>query len=565
MKCSALIAMLLATFIISCTALPTSTPIPQLTVVTRIVTPTPQIVVVTATPEPTNAPTVMPTNTPTSMPTRTVTPTPTPLPPLYVQGTDFYSDGKPVILRGAVTNHFLLQQMLDKPSQYVAIFQKDIDTLKEMGANFVIVDWNSGYLDEPGYIERLTQGLEYAKSKGLRVELTLHSRGRKPGSTWDSVQISIADDQIVADWKTLLNDPAIAARIGESVDIFGPLSEPKWTARGVVRGEIMKWSELKPIYINTMNLIRDKIGKPKAVGAFSPPNRAGDARDIVNDPPGIENIAIEMHPYRWIATEADFKNTALALKNRGMLVFAGEFGCQFGDDPDPLEYTEDLVKFFVANQMSYAFYAMISDTTNAGCTLQIGRSFTPLGNLALRYWPNSLPTPVPTPLLMVDEKNSLVIYDDLPGSGWTDRSWDATIDLAFREIKFSGEKAIKVSPKIAPNTWGALSFRHVRGIDTSPYGWLEFYVNGGNEVPRQLQTFFFGASMVRLSPTVKLSPLVIEGGKWLPNQWHRVRIPLHEMGASKTTILAVAIQDATGSGQSPFYIDQIRLIGATTR
>lgn len=61
----------------------TPTTVPQMVVVTRVVTPTPQIVIVTATPEPTNTPTNTPTATPTNTPTATPTNTPTATPTTY--------------------------------------------------------------------------------------------------------------------------------------------------------------------------------------------------------------------------------------------------------------------------------------------------------------------------------------------------------------------------------------------------------------------------------------------------------------------------------------------------
>ena len=170
-------------------------------------------------------------------------------------------------------------------------------------------------------------------------------------------------------------------------------------------------------------------------------------------------------------------------------------------------------------------------------------------------------TPTPTSALAVDEKNQLVIYDDSLGTGWADWSWNATVDWAFRDIKQSGNTAIKVSLK----NWGALSLHH-RGIDTSPYRWLEFYLNVGDNTQRQLAVYFNDESDTEMSPKIELvNPLLIEGGKLLPNQWQRIRIPLTDMGASQTTIVRVNIKDNTGSGQKDFYVDGIRLIGALSQ
>lgn len=183
----------------------------------------------------------------------------------------------------------------------------------------------------------------------------------------------------------------------------------------------------------------------------------------------------------------------------------------------------------------------------------------PAENIIRKFYGASLrPTPTPTPAVMVDEKSQLVVYADGLGSGWTNGSWDSTVDLSFRDIDRSGGTVIKVSPR----AWGGLSIRH-RELDTSPYYWLEFYINGGSEGERQLRIWLSGPADVGLPTGVELANLAyFESGTWLPNRWERIRIPLHDVGASKTMISAVNIQEFTGRGQSDFYVDGIRLIGA---
>lgn len=391
MKRNVSLVLLLLVLGVSCAPSPTApqTTAPEPTTIqiaiataTQVVLPT---VTATQTPAPTDTttPTLTATPTRTNTPTNTPTPTPTLLAPLYIQGTEFLVDGKPVILKGAVTNHLELQQIMDEPSRFLSIFRRDIDTLKAMGANFVIVDWNAGYFSESGYVERLTQGLEYAKSKGLRVELTLHSRGRKPNSTWDVVELRVTDNQIITDWDKLLTDPIFTKRIADAVDIFGVVSEP---AKRNTKEEDITWSEWKGIAERAIKVIRDRTGKPKVPIAYSGVYWASNAWGALNDPPESKDVAIELHPYR--PNENNFRGQVSELRKRGYPVFVGEFGCQFGNNPDPIEYTEDLAKFLVANDVSFAFYAMQSDTTNAGCTLQTKNGlYTTLGNLALKYFP----------------------------------------------------------------------------------------------------------------------------------------------------------------------------------
>jgi hypothetical protein len=357
---------LLLMLTVACNATPTAAP--QVVNLTATPAATPTLMVA-----PTQTNTPMPTPTPT--PTPTLTPTPQPLAPLYIQGTDFFAEGKSVVMRGAVVTHFNIQKILDRTVTYTALYKKDVDTLKQMGANFVMVQWNSGFIDQSGYIENLVEGLEYAKSQQFRVGLVLHARGRKPDSNWDVLQIKVADTQIITDWNKLLNDPLIAKRIGNAVDIFNPLSEPKLKNLE----QDISWTEWKDICERTIKLIRDRIGKPQAVSACSGINWGGDARPALKEPLDLNDVVIEVHPY---FSKPDIKTYAAALRAKGIPFFIGELGCL-----DPPEYIEGLLKFSVANDVSFAIYAMNSDTTDPICSIQTRNgTYSPNGNLARKYF-----------------------------------------------------------------------------------------------------------------------------------------------------------------------------------
>jgi len=306
----------------------------------------------------------------------TATATPTPMPKLTISAGKFVANGQEVVLRGATFPHFSYQQSTDKPSYYFAVFKRDIDTLKEMGANFANIQWNSGFLDNPTYVENLAAGLEYAKSKGFWVELSLHSRGRDPTNTWRSNGLNIADDQIIDDWSKLLSDSKVTKRIANSVDIFGVIAELEKNSRG----EYVKWNEAADLEKRAVLLIRQKTNNERAIGAFTGPGFAGDARGAVNAPPDIDNIAIELHPYQWIDKIANFKASSAALKAKGVLVFVGEMG-----HDDPLSFVEDQYEFLVENGMSFAVYAIISDS-DYGNAIVNKFGITERGKLAEKYF-----------------------------------------------------------------------------------------------------------------------------------------------------------------------------------
>ena len=299
---------------------------------------------------------------------------------LSEQGSAFVANDSAVVLRGAVMPHFLYQQIVDHPTSYVAVFRRDIGRLRQMGANFIVVDWNAGYLSQPGYVENLVAGLEYAKQQGLWVELSLHSRGRKPGSRVDPLQIRIVDSQIVADWDGLLSDRQVASRLAAAVDMFGPLSEP---AKRDAQDDDISWSDWMGIADKVIRLIRERIARPEVPIALSGVHWASDASDALQDPPDSANVAIELHPYQ--PNENNFRGQVDALMKRGYPVFAGELGCL-----DPIDYSRGLLDFLTQKGLSFAVYSLISDSNDPRCTLVTRNgAYSPLGSLAQQYFASS--------------------------------------------------------------------------------------------------------------------------------------------------------------------------------
>jgi hypothetical protein len=168
------------------------------------------------------------------------------------------------------------------------------------------------------------------------------------------------------------------------------------------------------------------------------------------------------------------------------------------------------------------------------------------------------PTPTATPALAVDESSQLVIYQDAPGPGWEDWSWDADVSLeSARQVHYGG-RAVRVALK----PWGTLSLHHA-GIDTSPYYWLEFYINLGSETQRRIVVYFNNQADVELVRRVDIAdPTYLDGGAFAANRWQRVRIPLTDLGAAGTIIVRLNIKDNSGNGQMDFFLDDIRLVGA---
>src|SRR3989344_3010510 len=135
--------------------------------------------------------------------------------------------GEQVMLRGVNLQHLNWGQFSwNKPERALNVLKG----IKEMGANYVVIMWNSGLIEDPVYIESLLNALEYAHNGlGLRVQLDLVSRGlSNPNDPYSDTETGIRnlDEQVTKDWKKLLADSEVALRIGRTVDIFNIISEP---------------------------------------------------------------------------------------------------------------------------------------------------------------------------------------------------------------------------------------------------------------------------------------------------------------------------------------------------
>jgi hypothetical protein len=329
---------------------------------------TPQATVALATPSTTAASTSVPSPTATGIPR---------IAPLHVEGSKFVEvGGNEVVLRGAVANHFFY----DIPYVYRS-FKRGIDILKNMGANFVSVHWNSGFTDNRDYVESLISGLEYAKSKGFRVELALNVRGKKPNSQQPQ-QIQIVNDLIVNDWDALFADPVITKRIADSVDIFNPLAEPINNSGG----SKIDWNEWKGIGQRAVLHIREKIGKPEAIGAISGVFWAADIRDAINNPPDIPNVGVEWHPYDGTMGNRGigFMTQANAMIGENKLFFVGEMGFD-----EPSNAIEDKLKFLTSHGNSFAVWAVsggFQSAANENHFIITARGKTVRGELVERYF-----------------------------------------------------------------------------------------------------------------------------------------------------------------------------------
>ena len=176
----------------------------------------------------------------------------------------------------------------------------------------------------------------------------------------------------------------------------------------------------------------------------------------------------------------------------------------------------------------------------------------------------SAPSAVPGPETASptsDVSDQVIVYRDVLSLGWEDWSWDSDIQLASTEHAHASDGTVSIRAELRP--WGAISLVNPSGFRTSPYQWIEFYIYVGENTRRQLSIYFNGTSDKELMPKVSVDdPAFIAMGKYIPNRWQRVLIPLSRIGGVETDIVRINIKDETGAGQEPFWIDDIRLLPA---
>ena len=178
----------------------------------------------------------------------------------------------------------------------------------------------------------------------------------------------------------------------------------------------------------------------------------------------------------------------------------------------------------------------------------------------LRAWYGAPPRSPPTPTPQPDYGRTLQIYADGLGSHWQDWSWNATRNLSATDQVYSGTQAISVML----GAWGALSLWHPT-FSSGPYHWLEFYVRGSPSGQQYLWALVNTEGDVALRKRPVDDCRYIDGGAIEAETWKLVRIPLSDLNATGQSLVRVSIQDRSGQAETAFWVDELRLIGATWR
>jgi hypothetical protein len=139
--------------------------------------------------------------------------------------------------------------------------------------------------------------------------------------------------------------------------------------------------------------------------------------------------------------------------------------------------------------------------------------------------------------LNVYPDGDLIIYDDVPGEGWAVKGAIGESNLTDTTFVHSGKYSYVIGPGKA-----LVKFlcNDPKGINLFGYSHLEFYINGGNGTGQ--------------NPKVGYTSLKALGIEPVANTWTQVSI------STLSLRNPLRIIDFWGSGEEPFYIDDIRLV-----
>ncbi|MDH7568466.1 MAG: hypothetical protein QHJ73_02605 [Armatimonadota bacterium] len=174
-------------------------------------------------------------------------------------------------------------------------------------------------------------------------------------------------------------------------------------------------------------------------------------------------------------------------------------------------------------------------------------------------------SPVVQNLAMRLQRAEWIFEEGLQGF-WQDWSYQSTCDFASAAAAHNGTRSIQAT--LAPH--GGVSFGRMGAqgsppqnlFDLSPYRVLSFWIHGGAAGGQRLAVgvrdaadhVLPGPDCLPIHDHRYLAQGTVEAGVW-----KNVRIPLVDLQAHSATIKQIFIQDATGTGQPTFYLDDVSL------
>ncbi len=140
-----------------------------------------------------------------------------------------------------------------------------------------------------------------------------------------------------------------------------------------------------------------------------------------------------------------------------------------------------------------------------------------------------------------------IIYDDALQRPFQNWSWDSTVDFSQNSLVQSGTNALAVSHDAA---WGGLYLRSVPATGMATNEEIRFFLHGGATGGQAID--------VKLVHSIGGTEefLTLRTIHPVPNAWTEVVIDFPDPGAPPA-MEGLVFQDATGSGNATFYLDNI--------
>lgn len=141
----------------------------------------------------------------------------------------------------------------------------------------------------------------------------------------------------------------------------------------------------------------------------------------------------------------------------------------------------------------------------------------------------------------------LSIYQDNLAQDWADWSWNTAVNFNNRAPRQNGSYSLSVR---FDSPWAGLYLRYNDALDPAAYSSLRFWLQGGKRGGQIINLSLYDSAS-QSSQSVTITPI--------KREWQLIDIPLSEFGPV-SEIAGVVWQDATGSKQQPFYLDDISLV-----
>jgi alpha-N-arabinofuranosidase len=151
------------------------------------------------------------------------------------------------------------------------------------------------------------------------------------------------------------------------------------------------------------------------------------------------------------------------------------------------------------------------------------------------------------PALSLAQSN-MTIYADSRVNGWSDGSYNVTLNYANTSPVHSGSDSISVT---ITGAYGGIQLNHSSMTNTA-FANISFWLHGGIVGGQQLQMYGNLSTGTQSARYHLAAPLA--------NQWQQYTVALSALGvANATNFTGFALQDAAGSSEPTFYLDDIQL------